>query len=208
MSDELRKRLRRINPMGPDVETRPVSEAREMMEHVMSTDTNHRESPTRHRNGDRQERSPVLGAAGSTVALPRVLAPLAAGIAAAALAAFSLLGGGPEPLTLSAGDADPALASCLPFSEDILAEMPVAFEGTVTGVDGDTLTLDVVQWYTGGEADEVIITAPLGMEALIGGIPFEEGGAYLITATDGVVNYCGYTAVATPELREVFASAF
>ena len=91
--------------------------------------------------------------------------------------------------------------SCLPFSVDILDDMEVAFEGTVRAVDADLLTLDVVTWYTGGDAEQVQITAPLGMEAFIGGIPFEVGGSYLVTASNGVVNYCGYTGVATPEFR-------
>ena len=111
-------------------------------------------------------------------------------------------------MLLSAGESDPALMSCLPFSVDILDDMELAFEGTVTNVDRDQLTLDVVTWYRGGDAEQVQITAPLGMEALIGGIPFEVGGSYLVSATDGVVNYCGYTGVATDELRAAFDQAF
>src|SRR5690606_30842071 len=50
--------------------------------------------------------------------------------------------------------------------------------------------------------------APAGMEALIGGIPFEEGGSYLITAYDGTVNYCGFSGPATADLRAAFDEAF
>ena len=205
MSDELRDRLRRIDPMGPDVETRSVSDARQMMEDIMSTETPQTRTT---RDTDRRSRPDGITLGGSSIAIPRVIVPAAAAMVAVVIAAFALLGGSPAPLALSAGDADPALMSCMPFSEDILADMPVAFEGTVTSVDGDVLTLDVVTWYTGGDAEQVTITAPLGMEALIGGIAFEQGGDYLVTATDGVVNYCGYTAEATPELRQAFESAF
>jgi hypothetical protein len=86
--------------------------------------------------------------------------------------------------------------------------MPLAFEGTVTGVDGDVVTLDVDRWFKGGDATQVTITAPAGFEALIGGIEFDEGAQYLITATDGVVNYCGFSGPSTPEMRAAFEEAF
>ena len=208
MSDELRNRIRRLDPMGPDVETRSVSESREMMEAVMSTPTNTKS--TNHRpERERQTLRPAAGTPGGSIAISRPIAWVAAAMSVVVVTAFALLNsGGTAPLLLSAGESDPALMSCLPFSVDILDDMEVAFEGTVTGVDGDLLTLDVVTWYTGGDAEQVQITAPLGMEALIGGIPFEVGGSYLVTATNGVVNYCGYTGVATPEFRAAFEQAF
>jgi len=52
------------------------------------------------------------------------------------------------------------------------------------------------------------LVAPEGMEALIGGVTFEPGQQYLITATDGVVNYCGFSGPATPELQALFDQAF
>lgn len=209
MTDELRNRIRRLDPMGPDVETRSVSEARQMMEDVMSTKTPDDNTAARSERGARTFRPAGAATNGPSIAIPRPLVPAMAGLVAVAIAAFALLGGGSTaPLMLSAGESDPALASCLPFSQEILADMEVAFEGTVTGIDGELLTLDVVTWFTAGEAEQVTITAPLGMEALIGGISFETGGNYLVTATDGVVNYCGYTAAATPDLRQAFESAF
>lgn len=111
------------------------------------------------------------------------------------------------PLELSAGGGD-AMASCMEFDPAYLAEMPVAFEGTVTDVDGDRITLDVDQWFKGGDAEEVALLAPQGLEALIGGIPFEVGGQYLISASEGQVNYCGFSGEATTELRAGFEAAF
>ena len=110
-------------------------------------------------------------------------------------------------LDLSAGAGD-TLASCLAFSEDILADMPVALLGTARSVQGETVVLDVDRWFTAGHADTVTLHAEAGMEALIGGIAFVEGTEYVVTATDGKVNYCGYTAEATPELLASFESAF
>jgi hypothetical protein len=94
------------------------------------------------------------------------------------------------------------------FDPAILADMPVAFEGTVTDVDGDRVTLEVDHWFKGGDAEVVNLVAPQGMEALIGGIAFEAGAQYLISATDGVVNYCGFSGEATPELRARFEAAY
>lgn len=124
------------------------------------------------------------------------------------LAACSAAGGSePESITLSTGDGG-AMMSCLPLDPATLAEFPMAFEGKATKVDGDSVTLDVEQWFKGGDADEVILNAPQGMEALIAGIDFEVGKTYLISATDGQVNYCGFSGEATEELRAAFDAAF
>lgn len=100
------------------------------------------------------------------------------------------------------------MASCLAFDPAILADMPVAFEGTVTAVDGNQVTLDVDHWFKGGDTDEVIVTAPQGLEALIGGISFEDGEQYLVSASEGQVNYCGFSGQSTTELRAGFEEAF
>lgn len=110
-------------------------------------------------------------------------------------------------LELSLGD-EPGLASCLAFDVQILADMPMAFQGTAVAVAGDRVTLSVDRWFTGGDADTVELTATQGMEALIGGIDFQEGSTYVITAADGMVNYCGYSGEATPEFITSFEQAF
>jgi hypothetical protein len=112
------------------------------------------------------------------------------------------------PLELSAGTADPSMTMCIMYSVEELAKAPVAFEGTVTSVEGETVTLDVDHWFKGGDAEQVVIDAPAGMEALLAGIPFEEGTQYLVTAYDGTVNYCGFSGPSTPEFRADFEEAF
>jgi hypothetical protein len=141
------------------------------------------------------------------------------GIAAAAAlvvavgGAIALTGGetGPvasgPPLELTAGGEDP-MAMCIVFSVEELAKAPLAFEGTVTTVEGDTVTLDVDHWFKGGDAGQVILNAPQDMEALIAGIPFQVGGQYLITAYGTDVNYCGFSGPSNPELRASFEQAF
>jgi hypothetical protein len=111
------------------------------------------------------------------------------------------------PLELTAGESD-ALASCIMMTPEIIAESEVAFAGTATAVEGETVTLEVTKWYTGGDAATVIVTAPAGFEALIGSVPFAEGGNFLVSATDGIVNYCGMSGEATAELQALYDAAF
>lgn len=99
--------------------------------------------------------------------------------------------------------------SCLPFDVAILRDMPVAFAGTATAVDQDSVTLRVDRWYRGGSADQVVISTPDPNSSVnIDGVAFRAGERYLITATDGTVNYCGFSGPATPELERAFAEAF
>ena len=147
-----------------------------------------------------------------------VPATAAAGVAALAVGGAALVGG------LPGGDADPsrgtsvelalpgedgAMASCVPFSAEFLADMPVAFAGTATSVTDQEVLLEVDRWYRGGTADTVVLTRPpADTAALLGSVEFTEGKRYLVTATDGVVNSCGFTMPWTAENAAVFDQAF
>jgi hypothetical protein len=112
------------------------------------------------------------------------------------------------PLKLKAPS--PASASmCIQFSPDILAEMPVAFAGTVTSLGAHTVTLDVDHWYRGGDEAQVEIGRLDESAIALVGIPaLNVGDRYLITATDGVVSACGYSAPWSDEMAAIFAGAF
>lgn len=195
MTDELRRDLSHLDPMhaGVPTESKTTASSRIRLERVMSTNLTEQRSP------QRQPRKAWIIAAAS--------------VAAASLAVVGVLSltGDPAPasppLVLSLGEGD-GMLSCLPFEVGFLAAMPIAFEGTATAVEGDRVTLAVDHWYTGGEAAEVSLIGPAGLEALIGGITFETDGRYLITAENGNVNYCGYSGIATPEMRAAFEQAF
>ncbi|MCZ7533768.1 MAG: hypothetical protein M5U23_10215 [Acidimicrobiia bacterium] len=139
----------------------------------------------------------------------------AAAAVAAAIVAVSVIAVGPKgeqpvastPLALTAGESN-TLASCIMMTPEIIAESEVAFAGIVTAIDGETVTLEVTKWYAGGDNATVIVTAPAGFEALIGNVPFAEGGNFLVSATDGVVNYCGMSGEATAELQALYDAAF
>lgn len=198
MRDELRERLARLDPMRSEVPTESVTtpSSRELLEEIMSTSST---EPIEAK--PRPKKNPWYLAAAAALVV----------VVGAAIAFTGGIGGDPvastPPLVLEAGADDP-MAMCIQFSVEELAKAQVAFEGTVASVDGETVTLDVEEWFTGGDASQVVLNAPAGMEALLGGVPFEEGGQYLITAYDGTVNYCGFSGPSTPEMRAAFEEAF
>lgn len=195
MTDQLRERLARLDPMHQGVDTEPPS--RELLEGIMSTPVV--EQPE---TGPEQKSNRWLVGIAAAAALV---------LAVGGVIAFT--GGGTDPvaagppLELNAARED-AMASCIMFSVEELARAPLAFEGTATAVDGDTVTLTVDEWFKGGDAGQVVLNAPPDLVALIGGIPFEVGRQYLITAYDGNVNYCGFSGPSTPEFRADFEQAF
>lgn len=199
MADELRDRIARIDPMPSDVPVEPVTseKSRQLLEKVMSTEL--------------KERS-------STAPAPRRTWTLAIAAVAALIVATGgviALSGGDDPAPIAAQPlelnvpGDDTMASCIMFSPEELARVAgIAFGGTVTSVEGETVTLSVDEWFKGGDAEQVILNAPQGMEALIDGIAFVEGEQYLITAQEGTVNYCGFSGPATPEYQAAFEQAF
>ena len=149
---------------------------------------------------------------------PRRWAP-----AMAAAATLAVLGGAYAVL----GDSDPAGApdstvtslalpassgtsinSCVPFDVDYLRDMPVAFSGTATEVGDDSVTLEVDRWYTGGNADVVRLANYDLSTVSLDGFSFEQGDRYLITATEGTVNFCGFSGPWTQDLADAFDQAF
>ena len=199
MKDELRERLARIDPMHSAVPTEPTTSesSQELLEKIMSTPLKEKEE---------QASAPRRTWTIAVAAVAALVLAVAGGMA---------LTGGDEapvatgpPLELTAGGED-IMASCIAFTPEALDDVAeLAFAGTVTAVDGDTVTLTVDEWYRGGDAAEVALIAPQGMEALIGGIPFAVSDTYLISAQGGNVNYCGFSGATTPELQAGFDAAF
>lgn len=188
--DDLRNRLAASNPTPPSEPVDPITSgrARALMENIMTTTTSKpRIQPRRYR---------LVGA---------VAAALVVVIGGAALL------GGPgtsgEPLVL-AGPAGDLTAICLPFDVATLGEASPAFGGTVVEVTDSVATIEVDRWFAGGDAEIVQIEYTPGFEALIGTPTLEVGQRYLITASEGVVNGCGYSGLATPEYEAAFEQAF
>jgi hypothetical protein len=195
--DELRTRLARLDPAPAGTPVDPVTSprAREMVERAMSTPV---QTARAHPAAARRRRPLLLAAA--------------AGAAAAVVAGVLVLGGNSEDeaastLALSLPPADVA-ASCVMFDVQFLAQMPVALAGTVTAVEEGRVTLEVDRWYRGGTADVVTIAVPVGSSAALDGVDFRNGERYLVTATDGTVNGCGFSGPAGAELERAFEEAF
>jgi hypothetical protein len=193
--EELKSRLQKLDPTASGVEIKSVDDesSQKMLEKIMS-------QPVESKNP--RPAWYLLGAAA---------------VAVVVIGAVSLLGSRSDPdviaspdqeaLELSLGESD-AMASCIATSAEILRDMPMAFAGTATSVEGEYATLTVDEWFVGGDAATVRLLAPAGFEALIGGITFEEGRSYLVSAFDGTVNYCGFSGESTPELRALYDEAF
>ena len=187
---DLRNRLAASNPIPPSEPVDPTTSdrARALMEEIMTTTTSKpRVKPERFR---------LIGA---------LAAALVVVIGGAAL--FGGLGPAAAPLVLTANGSD-AMASCLPFDVANLGGMSPAFGGTVTELTDSIATLEVDRWFAGGDADIVEIQYTPGFEALIGTPALEVGQRYLITASDGVVNGCGYSGPASPEYEAAFEQAY
>lgn len=217
MNDELREQLGRLDPMhsGVPVESPTTPSSRTRLEHIMDTPLIDQDTSTntfghpvesaslRTVIGGRRRRNwTILG----TVAAAAVIA-----VGSAVVIGNSGGGDGSQvaagpPLELSLGDSN-VMSSCIMFDVSILADMSPAFAGTATAVDGDTVTLDVDHWYAGGDAATVVLHGSGGSAAL-DGLTFESGQRYLITATEGNVNFCGYSGPATPERTAAFDQAF
>lgn len=216
--DELRERIARNDPaLGGTTSPITGAAARELLEEIMNTPLD-----TRHDDSIRPDTAPQVGGAPTRRAtfggarrgwLAGAAAVGVGGLALAGAAIGGAFSSGPQaadapPVVLSLGEGQDPMASCLPVSADVLAPVPLAFAGTATEVDGERVVLDVTTWYAGGDAETVELTATAGMEALIGGIEFEVGQPYLVSAYDGIVSYCGLSGPATPELQAVYDAAF
>ncbi len=194
-NEDLRSRLQKLDPTASGVEIKSVDE--ESLQRILETI--------------------MSQSAGSESIRPAWYLVGAAAVAMVAFGAVTLLGGGSTPdvvagpdengIELNVGEPD-AMASCMALTPELLRDVPLAFAGTVTAVEGERATLTVDEWFVGGDAATVSLLAPSGFEALIGGIDFEEGKSYLVSAYDGVVNYCGFSGEETPELRAIYDAAF
>jgi hypothetical protein len=96
---------------------------------------------------------------------------------------------------------------CAVATPAILAQYDQAFQGTVTSVEGDTVTLDTTEVLNGEVGGTVQVTAPQGLDAMLGSVDFQVGQDYLVAAYDGQMSIC-YSGSASGDLRSPFDKAF
>ena len=96
---------------------------------------------------------------------------------------------------------------CAVATPELLAQYDVAFQGTVTSIEGDTVTLETTEVLNGEVGETVQVTAPQGLDAMLGTVDFQVGGSYLVAAFDGQLSQC-YSGSASGDLRSPFDKAF
>ncbi len=115
----------------------------------------------------------------------------------------------PAVTELQAPDPAAYSARCMVPNAEVLGQAGVAVDATVTGISDDTVTLSVDRWYAGQPTEEVQVQAPAEqLPALVEAVTFEEGGRYLLSATDGRVSVCGFSAPYSADLAALYAEAF
>jgi hypothetical protein len=209
-SDALRARLAAIDPTrpgGPAFRADPAPTETE--ERIMAT-TSHEEA-TAGESGP-----PVPSGSRRTAWLAAAAAVLV--VAAGVTGVLALRDAGPQESTqdsvaLRLPATDGISGSCVQFDVAILRDMPVALAGTVTALGDDSVTLQVDRWYRADaqlrEAELVTIAVPdENSSAALDGVDFRDGESYLLTATDGMVNGCGFSGPADAQLEAAYAEAF
>ena len=146
--------------------------------------------------------------------IPAAVAAAVIGVTAVAVAANV---GEEPPMAAESGPAmtlglpaDDAMASCLRVSKESLEPMEVAFSGTATTVEETEVVLSVDHWYKGDDGSQTVKLETMGPEMvpLLGNVQFEVGQRYLVSAFDGQVTACGYSAQWNPTLADLFVQAF
>jgi hypothetical protein len=217
--DELRALLRSSDPAGSLSPADPAALA-SLLEDIMSADLDVR--PALGEGGR------ATGTHGRNRLTWLVAAAAVAAIAAGgAFAVDGLSGGngsapqaGPEPATSQSSDTHAGIAGetttlavadqkgkCAVARPELLAQYDQAFQGTVTSIEGDTVTLSTTEVLNGEIGETVQVSAPSGLDAMLGTVHFEVGGSYLVAAYDGQLSQC-YSGSATGELQSPFAKAF
>lgn len=122
-------------------------------------------------------------------------------------AAITPVGSRPSVTSLTLPEAN--LLKCQVPNVEVLKVQTLAFEGVPTAIVGRTVTLEVTRWFRGEPTDLVTIEeASPEMRLALSGVEFELGERYLVSATDGQVTLCGFSAPYDKELADLFAQAY
>lgn len=101
--------------------------------------------------------------------------------------------------------------SCVELYDlDTLVKRELAFDGTVSRVDGDDVTFDVNHWYKGGSGTQATLAgaSTLGGLTSAGGTVSLEPGARLLVAGDGGFAWsCGFTQPYDADVAEQWSEA-
>lgn len=211
--DKLRGVLRGGDPAGSLPPADPAA-LRSLLEDIMSADLEIRPAGAGPSEPRRRTRATWLVAAAAVAAI-------AAGGAFAVAGLSGKDAGAPQadqPSSTTAGapvagqttnlSVAPQQGRCAAPDPAILTQYPVAFAGTVTAIDGNTVTLEATDVYAGEVGETVQVSAPPELFGTMQSmVQFEEGGDYLVAAFDGQLSMC-YSGTASGDLASPFQKAF
>lgn len=120
--------------------------------------------------------------------------------------------GAEEPTVTDLG-ISPAAATtkCLTpeAAPQVVASQDVVVDAVVESISGGEVTLAPTRFYAGEETDLVTVSEPSGdLQLLLTGVEFVEGERFLVSATDGQVTLCGFSAPWSESLAAVYDEAF
>lgn len=132
------------------------------------------------------------------------------GLAAAAVVAVALFSGAGASPTPS-DQPGPGIGSCVEtYRLEALGNRDFAFDGTVSVIEGDTVTFVVNEAFSGDGAGEVTLTAS-GMTGTAvtsaGGPSLVAGQRYLVAGDDTFVWACGFTQPYAPAVADDWREA-
>jgi hypothetical protein len=139
---------------------------------------------------------------------------LVAAAAAVAILAFGPKSGAPGPSPSDGGIGGAAgggNASCIRYDLELLAQQEFAFDGSVSAIDGESVTFEVGKWYR-GSGDSSVTLSQVGqgdgvvMEGIL--VDFQVGGRYLVSGASGIITGCGYSQAWDAPLEAEWASTF
>jgi hypothetical protein len=191
---QLREQLRGADP-AQNLAPLPSTWLDHRMEQIMTEQTTS-PAPAVPARSARRTWIPVVGVAAALAIAAAVAVPLA-------------LSGTPtvEQLAQPTGDGL-ASGSCMIVSPEGLLMNEQAFAARVLTVEGDVVTLEVTERFTGEVADRVEVPQVDAADGDFSGVPFEVGESYLVAATDGTIAGCGLSGTDSADLRAVYDAAF
>ncbi|KUL35239.1 hypothetical protein [Actinoplanes awajinensis] len=209
--DDLRAHLRRADP-GASLPQLPPDRIAPLLEHTMAvpfaeaTVTPITTSARRRRVAMLAAAAVVLFgvAAGWALLRPSPGPESTAGVPVVPLPAIS-------SASVTRLTATGMVAKCMePTAELLRSRTDFAFAGTVQEIDGGVVTLAVTHVYLGTPVDLVQVAQEGGAsETMLGSGKFEQGGKYLVAASEGAIRICGYSGEAdAPGLQALYDAAF
>ncbi|MFI7142952.1 hypothetical protein ACIBQ5_36205 [Streptomyces massasporeus] len=189
---ELLARLKAADP-APQSQAPPNDPVR-LLEAVMSTSELTRTAPTT----SRPRRGPALvGGVAAALILGATITWGASGFSSTSPTAAA-------PLTLTVGEGDNG-DRCAGPTVASLRDYGIAFEGTVSSVDGEVATFEVEHWYRGGDAATVEIRSTKDPEFVQ---TFAVGDRLLVAARDSTLDACTGILQADAQTRNLYRQAY